>query len=451
MAQTVTELPVRVPGSPTPGLPLDVHKRPTPPPTLSPDDGLGDDGVYLEADTLMRDDKAKQTTATGKVEARYQGRTLRADSLTYDQATGVVTADGNVQIIGEDGSAEFAQHVVLDDKLRAGFAKMFSAQAPIDLTQPTGVLHLTAKFAADVAIRRSETVEELDRAIFTPCQICASNGSSIKPTWSIQADRIIEDHQRHRVYYRNAIIRVKGVPIAYTPFLSHPDPDSPRASGLLFPQLSITNRRGPSYQQPILWVISPSQDLTFDPQFNAKVNPFLQLTWRDRFYSGELEARVGYTYEQDFNGNGTKFGPLTSHSFILANGDFNLTPNWSWGFTADRASDPLIFDRYNISDAFVEHGLFLSDSRRLLSQVYVTRQDDNSYLSIAALDFQGLRTTDNNRTFPTVAPLAEFRYDVPSNVLGGHLRLIGDAVLLNFDESPVSPTVSGYDDRASGE
>ncbi len=445
VAQTVTELPVRAPGSPTPVLPLDVHKAPSPPPTLSTtDDGLGDQGFYLEADTLVRDDKANSWTANGKVEARYQGRTLRANSLVYDAATGVVTADGDVQIINADGSAEFAQHMVLDDKMRAGFAKGFAARLPINQ-------NLTAKFAADVAIRRSETVEELDRAIFTPCQICAANGASTTPTWSIEADRIIEDHQRHLVYYRNATIRVKGLPVFYTPFFSHPDPDAPRASGLLVPQISITGKRGPSYQQPILWVISPSADLDFSPQINTKVNPFLNLSLRDRLYSGEFNVRLGYTYEQDFNGNGTKFGPLTSRSFILANGDFNLTPNWSWGFTADRASDPLIFDKYDVPSAYANHGLFLSDSQRLLSQLYVTRQDDNSYLSIAALDFQGLRTTDDNRTFPSVAPLAEFRYDVPSNVLGGRLRLIGNAVLLNFDESPVVPTLSGYDDRASGE
>ena len=170
IAQTVNELPVRVAGSPTPALPLDVHKPPPPPPTLSPnDDGLNDQGFYLEADTLLRDDKANRWTATGKVEARYQGRTLRADQLTYDAATGVVTADGNAQIINADGSAEFAQHLVLDDKMRAGFAKGFSARLPINS-------QLTAKFAADVAVRRSETVEELNRAIFTPCPICAANG-----------------------------------------------------------------------------------------------------------------------------------------------------------------------------------------------------------------------------------------------------------------------------------
>ena len=43
LGQTVSELPVHVPGSPTPALPLDVHRASTPAPALSvTDDGLGD-------------------------------------------------------------------------------------------------------------------------------------------------------------------------------------------------------------------------------------------------------------------------------------------------------------------------------------------------------------------------------------------------------------------------
>ncbi|HLI66308.1 MAG TPA: LPS-assembly protein LptD [Caulobacteraceae bacterium] len=441
-AQAVGELPMRVPGSPTPGLPLDV-RTPTQQaavPSGVTDEGLHNRAFYLEADTLLRDDKDNRWTASGHVQVRYQGRVLRADQIVYDAKAGVVTADGDAQLINGDGTAEFAKHLVLDDKMRAGFAQGFSARTP-----------LNGKFAADVAIRRSETVEELDRAIFTPCDICAADGAPIQPTWSIQASKVIEDRQRHLVYYRNAVIRIKGVPVFYAPVFFHPDPDAPRASGLLVPRISLTGRRGASYEQPILWVISPSQELIFDPQINAKVNPFLNLDWRKRFYSGQMDVRAGYTYETDFDSEGHRFGPLKSRGYVLANGDFNLSKDWSWGFTADRTSDPLLFEKYDIPDAYADHGIFLADTQRLLSQIYVTRQDTQSYLQVAAIDVQGLRTTDNNHTFPAIAPLVEGRYDAPFDVLGGRLRLVGDAVLLNFDQSPVLGTQSAFDERASVE
>ncbi len=442
LAQTDTDLPIRSKTTPTPLVQSDMPKpAPTPPPPPAPDDGLGRDGFYLEADNLIRDDQAKTWTAQGQVEARYQGRVLRADKVTYDVGTGVVTADGHAQIIETDGTVEAAEHLTLDDKMRAGFARGFSVRTPDDVT-----------FAADVAIRRSETQTELNRAIFTPCPVCAPDGQRITPTWSIAASQVIRDQTRHLVYYRNAVIRIKGVPVFYSPVFWHPDPQSARQSGLLIPLISSNTKLGLSYEQPYLQVISPSQELVVSPQINSAQNPFLNLRWLERFYSGELDARVGYTYSQDFDGQGHRFGDLTSRSFILANGQFDLTQNWSWGFTFNRASDPLIFEKYDIPSVYVDHGLFSSDTQRLLSQLFAVRQDSNSYLSISAIDFQGLRTnsagvTENSATFPIVAPLIEFRYEPALDILGGRIRFLGDSAVLTTPSSSVDPTDPGVDSR----
>src|SRR5438309_3618605 len=65
-----------------------------PAPAPAADDGLGDTGYYLESDLLIRDDANQKMIARGEVEARYQGRTLRADEVVYDTKTDVVTAHG---------------------------------------------------------------------------------------------------------------------------------------------------------------------------------------------------------------------------------------------------------------------------------------------------------------------------------------------------------------------
>ncbi len=442
LAQTATELPVRVADSPTPLLPSEAPKPVTPRPTpVDTDDGLGKDGFYLEADSLIRDDRSDTWTARGGVEARYQGRTLRADELTYDVKTGAVTVSGRAQIVDADGTVQSADHALLDDKMRAGFARGFA-------------LHTTdnATFAADVAIRRSETVNELNRAVFTPCPVCAPDGSPMTPTWSIQASKVIQDHQHRLVYYRNAVIYVKGVPVFYTPFLSHPDPSSPRTSGLLVPQPTSSTTRGITYRQGYLFVVSPSAELTVTPDISTKQDPFLELEWKERFYSGQLDARIGYTYSRDFDGDGHRFNSETSRSFILANGQFSLSDKWDWGFTLERASDPLIFQKYQVSNVYGNDGMFSSDLQRLVSQLFATRQDSNSYISIAAVDFQGLRTsptgvTENSQTFPIIAPLIEARYEPKADILGGRLRFVGSAVALTTNESAVVPDQPGIDSR----
>ena len=441
-AQTMSELPIRSANSAAPVLLNDTPPPPAPRPPPEADDALGPQGFYLEANSLTRDDKNNTWIARGQIEARYHGHVLRGDEVIYNVGTGAVTVNGHGQIIAADGTAEFGDHVVLDDKMRAGFARGFAAHEAQNVT-----------IAADVAVRRSELVNDLRRAIYTPCNVCAENGNPKEPTWSIQASHMVEDRKRHLITYRNAVIRVMGVPVFYAPVFWHPDPDSPPTSGLLAPKISISGKRGLSYEQPYLQIVSPSTQLFVSPQINTKVNPFLNLEWRERFYSGEVDIRAGYTYDQDFDGHGRKFGDSTSRSFILADGAFDLTPNWSWGFSAERTSDPLLFEKYSTPNVYDERGIFSADTGRLLSQLYSTRQDTDSYFSIGLMSFQGLRQlpnpsnpkttiTENNSVFPFVAPLIEGRWDPQFDVAGGQLHFVGSAVVLGRNQSPFA-TING--------
>ena len=414
-------------------------------PALAPkitaeDDGLGDNGFYLEANTVIRDDNAKIITAKGDVEARYQGRTIRAQELIYNVRTGIVTARGKAQITGDDGATQSADEITLDNNLQVGIAYGFST-----------VMAPNIKFAAATAVRRSETVNELNRAIYSPCDICNRAGDAKTPSWSISADRIVQDRDRQLVYYRNAVVKVLGVPVFYAPVFWHPDPQAVRSSGLLPPKIQNSQRRGFSYEQPYLLIISPSQDLTISPQINTKVNPFVNLEWRKRFYSGQIEARLGYTHDQDIqtiNGDLKRTGDDTSRSYILAKGKFNINENWDWGFGLERASDPLIFDKYNIGRVYQDNrGLYNTDSRRLLSQIFATEQSDRSYVSMSLLSFQGLRSSDNNHTFPIAAPVIEARYEPKDPIFGGRLRLRGSGVALFRDQSPLSANQPGIDSR----
>jgi len=419
--------------APLPPLP---HMGPPPPKTTpipQPDDGLSGGGFYLEANELVDDDQNHVVSAHGQVEARYQGRVVRANDVVYDTATGVVTANGDVTIINADGTLEFSQSAVLDRQLSVGVAMAFSSRLKDNIS-----------IAAASVARKSPDLTELNQAIFTPCPVCAKNPT---PTWSIHASKVVEDKKRQIIYFRDAVIEIHGIPVMYLPALWEPDPDVKRKSGLLIPDINESSLRGLSYEQPYLQVISPSEDLVISPQVNTKVNPFLNLDWRKRFYSGAIDVRAGYTYEQDFDQNGNRLANATSRSYLLAKGLFAIDDNWNWGFTAERASDPLIFDRYNVADPFIDRGLYAADDRRLISQVFTTRQDSNSFISVAAIDVQGLRSTDLNSTFPVVAPLIEARYEPDQAILGGRLRIDGSGVVLTRDESPTDPTQPGIDSR----
>ncbi len=408
-------------------------------------DGLAEGELFMEADLVIRDDKNKITTARGNVEVRYQGRTLRANELIYDEAQGTMRAKGDTTIINADGSVQFADEVVLDDQMKAGVATGFSSRLPQNV-----------KMAAASAVHRNDRVNELNRAIYTPCDICATDGAAKAPTWSIKADHVVQDRDRQLVYYRNAVIQIMGVPLLYLPVFWHPDPQAQRKSGLLPPEVSVSERRGLSYEQPYLFVLSPSSDLTLSPQINTKVAPFLNGEYRKRFYSGALNARFGYTYDKDIAAaQGQTVNDRTSRSYILGAGAFAINQDWRWGFTAERTSDDLLFDKYDIGGVYENRGLYVADDRRLISQLYAVRQNQTSYLSIAAFTIQGLRPEDNDRTFPIAAPLIESRFEAAPEIAGGRLRMRASAVALTRDQSPVNAPpehLPGLDSRrATGE
>jgi LPS-assembly protein len=408
--------------------------NPPPPPV---DDGLSGGGFYLEADEVTQDQSSNHVVAKGSVEARYKGRVLRAEEIDYDQASGVVTARGHVQIVNPDGTAQFADAITLDKDLTEGIALGFSTR-----------LQGNVKIAAATAVRQPDESVELRNAIYTPCEVCAEDGKKT-PTWSIRARRVVQDKKRHIVYYQDAVIQVLGVGVLYLPAFWTADPSVERKSGFLPPVITYSAKRGLSYNQPWYQVISPSQDVTITPQINTKVNPLLNVQWRRRFWSGGFDVRAGVTYERDFDSGGDKFGERTWRSYILSGGAFDINDKWRWGFTGERASEDLIFDKYNIGDVFRERGLYAADDRRLISQLFAVRQDENSYLSVAAISVQGLRPTDLDRTFPIIAPLVEARWEPDMAILGGRLRIQGHAVALTRDQSIDNPLLPGIDSRTA--
>ena len=418
-------------------------------------DGLAQDEMYMEADEVIRDDKGGLTTANGNVEVRYNGRTLRADRLVYNDTTGVVRANGHIIIVNADGTTEYANEIVLDDELKAGVALGFSAR-----------LQQNVKIAASTAAKRNENIQELNQAIYTPCEICAKDGSPKTPTWSIAADRVVRDQKKRIIYYRNARFRLFGVTVAYLPIFWNADPKAERVSGFLVPKAGVSDRRGASYEQPYYWVINKSTDLIVSPQINTKIAPFLNAEFRHRFYSGDVDIRFGYTHARDFDGQGREIpGTNSSRSYILGRGAFQIDDKWRWGFTAERTSDDLIFDKYEVSKVYETRGPYVADDRRLISQIYSIRQDRRSYLSVAAMTIQGLRpgsfnpvtgfsSGENDRVFPVIGPLIEGHYEPAGAVAGGRLRFHTSGVVLARDQSPtnLAARLPGLDSaRVTGE
>ncbi|MEZ5954586.1 MAG: LPS assembly protein LptD [Hyphomonas sp.] len=357
-------------------------------PTIGP---ASQEQVILEADYVYEIRDENLIVAEGNVEALYDGRTLRADRLVYNRATERVRATGNVVIIESDGTQQFSDEVEVGSNLSDGYAIGYSAR-----------LAGGATVVANSAIRQSNGINAMDQVVYTACPICAED---VTPTWSLRARRAVLDQESQMISYRDAVLEVMGLPVFYFPFLAHPDPSSDRRSGLLIPSAGVSSKLGLFYQQPYYWAISEHSDLTISPLITENVNPMMELDYRKRFYSGSIDINTSFTHEADFDTNGDRFGDEKWRGHLYGSGRFALSPEWQWGFGVETQTDDLYDRRYDISGQGERRGIYVSQPRRLLSQLYAVGQGDSYYSDVSLLSFQGLRAGDTDGSLPTVTPL----------------------------------------------
>jgi len=395
-----------------------------------------EENVLLEADELIDDQQARTITAQGDVQIRYQGRTMRADRLIYDLNTGAIRASGNVQIALEDGSVTYAEEIEADEAMNVGAASELRAR-----------LGDTSTLAARQALRHGEGESELRNVIYTSCPICESGDRP--PTWSLRARRAVQDRESRTISYQNAVLEVAGVPVLYIPYIAHPDPTVGRASGFLPPDIGRNRRLGTFYEQPYYWAISDSQDLTASLRLHGNVNPLIGLDYRKRFWSGEMSLETTFTEEQLFDDDGDRFGDSLFRYSAFGEGRFELNNYWDWGFGLERAYDDQYLRRYDIDGAGERRGPYVGQETRLLSQLYAIGQNANSYSSIAAISFQGLRTQDTSDLLPLILPFAETEHVLNEPVFNGQVRLSANTALLSRQDNPGTGIFEGSTGRVS--
>ena len=347
--------------------------------------------VVLDADNIFVNEAENTVIAEGNVEAKYEGRILRADRLIYNRGTDRVRASGNVIIIDVDGTETYSDEVETDSNLIDGYAIGFSTR-----TAEGGVA------IAESAVRTSDGYNALEKIVYTSCEVCDEDD---RPTWALRARRAVLNQETQMMSYRDAVIEIAGIPVFYMPYFAHPDPSSERRSGLLPPDFGTSSKLGVYYQQPYYWAISPYQDLTISPKIMANVNPLLEAQYRKRFWSGSVTADVSVTQEREFDSDGEKFGEDEWRGHIFAEGGFAINPNWRWGFAVEQVSDDLYTRRYDIEGENTERGLYAGQPRYLLNQLYTQGQGQNWYIDSALLTFETNRENDTDARLPRALPV----------------------------------------------
>jgi LPS-assembly protein len=359
--------------------------------------------VTFTAEEVEYDQNANLVTARGRVEAWQGLRVLRADTFTYNRVTGIATAEGNVVLIEPDGQVLFADRAELSGGMRDAA-----------LEGLRGLLAANARVAANGGRRTDGRITDLSRVVYSPCNLCADDPTA-PPLWQLRA-RIASLHSdEQRVRYRDAALEMGGVPVLYTPYLSHAAPGAPRASGFLSPSFGLTRLLGGFYEQPYYWAIDQSSDAIITSQVSTRQTGNVGVAYRRRFNSGQvtLDTSVGHLGTDDVDQTGIGW-------HVFSNGNFSLDDTWRTGFQFNRASSRDYLRAYRYGSPSL-----------LSSLAYIEGfWGAEGFARLDARSYQSLLSRQGVAQIPFVLPYGYADWVFPTDELGGRFTVDAQAYSL---------------------
>lgn len=390
--------------------------------------------VHVKADHIEYDAKHESITATGHVfftQKTLSGtRTLNASRVIHNIKNDKVIAYGkdNQKIIYHDigGDVIEADELTLSNDFKTGTIKTLSL-----FTKDKATIH------AEKGRREDAVIATMEDADYTPCTFCSTK----KPVWQLKATHVTHDKENQKIEYTNARLEIKGIPIFYTPYFSHPDPTIKRKSGLLSPTFVQNDHVGYSLGIPVYYVISDQKDMTITPIMTTNQSGIIQAEYRERFYNGTLTMAGSYTRTQDLppsppasqlQSNGPR-PPKPDRWNINAQSRIDINEKQRLNIDIKRASDTTYLERYSA----VRQSAFIQDNKSLTSKVVWQHFSTESYADIQSMLFQ----TDAPRTTPFVLPKASYHYQTETPAIGGTTAIEGGFLGL-FRHQPI-PERSG--------
>jgi LPS-assembly protein len=367
--------------------------------------------VLIRADKMSYDTNTNVVSAEGNVEITYGARTLLAEKLSYNQTTRIVIAEGNATIREANGTTLSGNRFEITDDMRDGIIDSLNV-----------VIASRGRLAAAKGTRSEGNVMTLEKAVYTTCAPCKDDPKK-DPTWQIKAFRIVYNQEKARVEYEDAFFEVFGVPIVYLPYFSHSDPEAPRESGFLVPSVGHSSDLGYFLEVPYYFALDPSYDLILAPVYTENDGPLLKSEWRQRTQSGLYGFEVSARYGRPRDDAGVEYGSDTLQGHVFGKGRFQIDDVWRWGYDAQLTSNDTYLKRYDISSL-----------DRLENNLFIEGISGRSYAAVNSWYFQGLRETDDPGTTPLVLPLAEVEYVPDEAVFGGRATLNASALYLHRTE-----------------
>ncbi len=377
------------------------------PPKPAPKPVSNDGRMTVQAVEVDYDYNNQRVSAVGNVQMFYNGTSVEADKVIYDQKTKRLHAEGNIRLTDASGKVTYANALDFSDDYRDGFVDSLR----VDTEDAT-------RMAATRADRSAGNYTVFENGVYTACAACKDNPKK-PPLWQVKGARIIHDQTDKMLYFENAQLEFFGVPIAYLPYFSTPDPTVKRKTGFLMPAYTNVTGYGYGVETPFYWAIAPDYDATFNPRFTTRQGVLFQGEFRQRLINGSYQIRAYGIDQLDKGAYAGQPGDRQFRGGFDTKGQFALSDKWVWGWDGVLLSDYYFFSDYRLAQYKDPLGSFLSLPTEAISQLYLTGVGNRSFFDARTIYY--LSFSGSQDKVPVIHPVIDYSNVLNHPILGGEV------------------------------
>ena len=210
-------------------------------------------------------------------------RELYAEKVLYNKNTKQIELIGSALIKEPTGEIITSNRVKLDADLQKAIAKTLEI-----------ILKDTSKIRAKNGDKNGN-VFTLNNATYSPCKEINCS----MPLWDLQAEEVIYDKDAKKFVYKNVKMRVKGFPVMFTPYFSHPSPEIKRKTGFLTPFYRTESDKGLFIGFPFFVDVASDKNLKMTPYLSTHKRAMLSAEYMQKFYYGDFGLTASFLTKKD--------------------------------------------------------------------------------------------------------------------------------------------------------
>ena len=282
--------------------------------------------TQISADTITVE-RGEILFAEGNVLVQYGNNKIVAKSLKFNQKTKELKFT-EIQDL-QDGNAISlsASEAVISSDLSEGI-----------ISAANLILDKTIKIqTGEVRLKEGQISSVSQIYKVTSCDECEGK----EPNWYLSASSAKRDSENSNIIYKDVTVRVKGLPVAYIPYLRMPDPSVDRARGFLVPEAVLTSNLASGLKLPYFIPMGLSSDFLLTPYFSSKTNT-LEYRYRKKFRNGDLSVTGAFSHDDLVNNDLRYFSQLV--------GNYQLSYGISLNFNVGTVGDSSYLGDYVYSE-----------------------------------------------------------------------------------------------------